>query len=51
MIFSVEKILGHLETVYGMGPGDIVYTGTPAGVSPLAPGDRVEAERRVVEDQ
>ncbi|OGR96707.1 MAG: hypothetical protein A2V88_01650 [Elusimicrobia bacterium RBG_16_66_12] len=43
MIFSVEKILGHLETVYGMGPGDIVYTGTPAGVSPLAPGDRVEA--------
>ena len=43
MIFPVETILAHLESVYGMGPGDIVYTGTPAGISPLASGDRVEA--------
>jgi 2-keto-4-pentenoate hydratase/2-oxohepta-3-ene-1,7-dioic acid hydratase in catechol pathway len=25
-------------------PGDLILTGTPAGVGPLAPGDRVEVE-------
>lgn len=43
MIFSVEKILEHLDRVYGFSEGDIVFTGTPAGVAPLAPGARVEA--------
>ena len=43
MIFSVEDILEHLESVYGMGPGDIVYTGTPAGIAPVVAGDRVSA--------
>jgi 2-keto-4-pentenoate hydratase/2-oxohepta-3-ene-1,7-dioic acid hydratase in catechol pathway len=25
-------------------PGDVILTGTPAGIGPLAPGDRVEVE-------
>ena len=44
MIFSVEKLLEHIDAVYGLAPGDVVYTGTPAGVSPLKSGDRVKAE-------
>lgn len=43
MIFSVEKIIEHLERVYGLGEGDIIFTGTPAGVAPVAAGARVEA--------
>ena len=43
MIFSVEKILEHLDRVYGLAEGDIVFTGTPAGVAPVAAGARVEA--------
>jgi len=44
MIFPVPKILAYLDENFGPRPGDIVFTGTPAGVGPLAPGDRVEAE-------
>lgn len=43
MIFPVEKILEYLDANYGLGPGDIVFTGTPAGVGPVSAGDRVEA--------
>jgi 2-keto-4-pentenoate hydratase/2-oxohepta-3-ene-1,7-dioic acid hydratase in catechol pathway len=44
MIFPVAKILEHLEAVYGLAEGDIVFTGTPAGVAPLASGARIEAK-------
>jgi len=43
MIFSVEKLLEFLDATYHLGPGDIVFTGTPAGVAVVAPGDRLEA--------
>ena len=43
MIFDVEKILEHLDRVYGLSEGDIVFTGTPAGVAPVSSGARVEA--------
>jgi 2-keto-4-pentenoate hydratase/2-oxohepta-3-ene-1,7-dioic acid hydratase in catechol pathway len=43
MIFSVEKIFEYLDSNYGPRPGDIVYTGTPPGVGPVAAGDRIEA--------
>jgi 2-keto-4-pentenoate hydratase/2-oxohepta-3-ene-1,7-dioic acid hydratase in catechol pathway len=43
MIFAVPKLLEHLDCVYAFGPGDIVFTGTPSGVGPVAAGDRVEA--------
>ena len=43
MIFSVTKLLEHLDARFGLQPGDIVFTGTPSGVSPVAAGDRIEA--------
>lgn len=41
MIWSVREILGELSTWFELQPGDLVFTGTPAGVGPLQPGDRV----------
>ena len=43
MIFSVEKIIEHLDRVYGLSEGDLIFTGTPAGVASVAGGARVEA--------
>ncbi len=43
MIFPVPRIFDYLDENYGRSPGDIVFTGTPSGVGPVAAGDRVEA--------
>jgi len=42
MIWSVPEILAELSTWFELAPGDLVFTGTPAGVGPLVPGDRVQ---------
>ncbi|MBP6345927.1 fumarylacetoacetate hydrolase family protein [Neisseriaceae bacterium CLB008] len=39
MIFSVQKIISHLSQYYGLQKGDLIYTGTPAGVGEVHPGD------------
>ena len=44
MIFSVEKLMTYLEKNFGLAEGDIIFTGTSAGVSPLKSGDRIAAE-------
>ncbi|MDF1502783.1 fumarylacetoacetate hydrolase family protein [Roseisolibacter sp. H3M3-2] len=44
MAFSIPTILAYVSRVMTLEPGDIVATGTPAGVGPLAPGDEVEVE-------
>lgn len=44
MIFSEGEILAFLATLHDIGPGDLVMTGTPAGVSALRPGDAISAE-------
>jgi 2-keto-4-pentenoate hydratase/2-oxohepta-3-ene-1,7-dioic acid hydratase in catechol pathway len=41
MLFPVARIIHILSQSWALQPGDIVYTGTPAGVGPLAPGDRI----------
>jgi 2-keto-4-pentenoate hydratase/2-oxohepta-3-ene-1,7-dioic acid hydratase in catechol pathway len=41
LIFSVDKLIAFISSVMTLLPGDIVSTGTPAGVGPLASGDRV----------
>jgi len=44
MIWTLPEILAALgQADFVPKPGDLVFTGTPAGVCPLAPGDRVEA--------
>jgi 2-keto-4-pentenoate hydratase/2-oxohepta-3-ene-1,7-dioic acid hydratase in catechol pathway len=42
LIFSVPFLLGHISAAFTLEPGDLVLTGTPSGVGPLKPGDRVE---------
>ena len=44
MVFSVPALLAYISQVMTLEPGDIVATGTPAGVGPLVPGDVVEVE-------
>jgi 2-keto-4-pentenoate hydratase/2-oxohepta-3-ene-1,7-dioic acid hydratase in catechol pathway len=44
MVFSVPALLAYISRVMTLEPGDIVATGTPAGVGPLIPGDVVEVE-------
>jgi fumarylpyruvate hydrolase len=42
MIWSVPEIIAELSTLYELRPGDLVFTGTPAGVGAVVAGDRLE---------
>jgi 2-keto-4-pentenoate hydratase/2-oxohepta-3-ene-1,7-dioic acid hydratase in catechol pathway len=42
MLFPIAAIIAFLSRHWRLLPGDLIYTGTPAGVGPLVPGDRVE---------
>lgn len=42
MIWSVPEVIAELSTWFELAPGDLIFTGTPAGVGPLRPGDRVK---------
>ena len=42
MIWSIPEIIADLSTYYHLQPGDLIYTGTPEGVGPVQPGDRLE---------
>jgi fumarylpyruvate hydrolase len=42
MIWKVPEIVAELSTLFDLLPGDLIYTGTPAGVGPLRVGDRIE---------
>jgi len=44
MAFSVPFLLRYIANIMTLFPGDLIVTGTPAGVSPLNPGDSVEVE-------
>lgn len=44
MVWTVEEILDHLGGLVELRPGDLIFTGTPAGVGPLQRGDDVHAE-------
>lgn len=41
LIFPIGKLIAFISSVMTLLPGDIIATGTPAGIGPLAPGDRV----------
>ncbi|MFY9685595.1 MAG: fumarylacetoacetate hydrolase family protein [Pseudolabrys sp.] len=42
MIWNVPEIITQLSRQYELCPGDIILTGTPAGVGPVVPGDAIE---------
>ena len=39
MVWSVPEIVSHLSGYYHLRPGDVILTGTPAGVGPVVAGD------------
>ena len=44
MVFDIPTLLAYISTVMTLEPGDLVATGTPAGVGKLSDGDVVEVE-------
>jgi 2-keto-4-pentenoate hydratase/2-oxohepta-3-ene-1,7-dioic acid hydratase in catechol pathway len=44
MVFSIPDLLAYVSNVMTLEPGDLVATGSPAGVGPLKAGDEVEVE-------
>ncbi len=44
MAFPIPVLIAYISAVMTLEPGDVIATGTPAGVGPLAPGDVVEVE-------
>jgi len=44
MIFSIQVLIAYISKQFTLEEGDIIATGTPAGVSPIVPGDTVEIE-------
>jgi fumarylpyruvate hydrolase len=44
MIWNVPEIIAQLSKSYHLLPGDLIMTGTPAGVGPVAPGDHLDAQ-------
>jgi len=44
MAFSVPFVVSYLSRIMTLEPGDLIATGTPEGVGPLAPGDEVSVE-------
>jgi fumarylpyruvate hydrolase len=43
MIWSVPEVMAQLSRQVTLGVGDLIYTGTPAGVGPVVPGDLITA--------
>jgi 2-keto-4-pentenoate hydratase/2-oxohepta-3-ene-1,7-dioic acid hydratase in catechol pathway len=44
MVFGVPTLIAYISSVMTLEPGDLIFTGTPAGVGALRDGDRVEVE-------
>jgi fumarylpyruvate hydrolase len=42
LIWSIPEIISNLSHRYCLMPGDLIYTGTPAAVGPVQPGDKLE---------
>ena len=43
MIFSFDEIISYISKFITLKEGDLIFTGTPAGVGPIAIGDNFEA--------
>lgn len=44
MVFGVAELIEFITRVMTLLPGDVILTGTPGGIGPIVPGDRVEVE-------
>ena len=43
MIFKIPRLLSHISSIMTLNEGDVVLTGTPAGVGPIKNGDKMRA--------
>jgi 2-keto-4-pentenoate hydratase/2-oxohepta-3-ene-1,7-dioic acid hydratase in catechol pathway len=43
MTLGVAALIEMASAIYTLHPGDVVFTGTPEGVSPIEPGDEIAA--------
>ncbi|MBL8388722.1 MAG: fumarylacetoacetate hydrolase family protein [Hydrogenophaga sp.] len=41
LIWNIREIIADLSLFYHLQPGDLIYTGTPEGVGPVVPGDKI----------
>jgi len=44
LVFGVADLVSHISAAFTLLPGDVILTGTPAGVGPMRAGQRVEVE-------
>lgn len=44
MVFDIPTLVAHISGIMTLEPGDLIATGTPDGIGPLAPGDHVVVE-------
>ncbi len=44
MIWSVPEVISYLSGLVALAPGDLIFTGTPAGVGPVKPGETMVVE-------
>jgi fumarylpyruvate hydrolase len=42
IVWKIDELISHLSRYYHLMPGDLIFTGTPAGVGPVAVGDVLE---------
>jgi len=42
LIWKLPEVIAHLSRLFTLAPGDLIFTGTPAGVAAVGPGDRLE---------
>lgn len=44
LLFSIPALIAYISRIMTLEPGDVIATGTPAGVAPVGVGDRIEVE-------
>jgi 2-keto-4-pentenoate hydratase/2-oxohepta-3-ene-1,7-dioic acid hydratase in catechol pathway len=44
LLFPIPRLVSFISRIMTLEPGDLIATGTPAGIAPVVPGDRIEVE-------
>ena len=44
MVFNIPQIMAYISSIMTLHPGDLLFTGTPAGIGPIEDGDEIDVE-------